>query len=151
MTKSKKYASDFTPKAIRYAFDGHFVRGEINLVVGKKGTLKSQQAADRIACAITGRPLYGVAAVSPDFLGRKVMLISGERDPQMFAIPRLIAAGVDDVEKKVLLPKKIHTLDGCADAIEAAIKAGERLGLVEIDPLNAFGGARGNVRARLQR
>jgi hypothetical protein len=142
-------ASDVVMRPKDWLWEGHLLRGALELLTGIPGIGKSQAQCDLVARATTGRPwpngAFGIAPIS-------VIMITAEDAIDQEVVPRLLAAGADlakvhivkaikDVEKRQFL------LSEDLDKIEKNIEPigrlfGAPVGLITMDPITAYMGGK---------
>jgi hypothetical protein len=138
-------ASDITPRAKDWIWEGHILRRALGLLTGLPGVGKSQGQCDFVARATTGKawPNNG-AAVAP----MNVIMVTAEDALDEEVVPRLMAAGAD--RERIYILKCIKTdestrrqflLGSDLFKLERAIKKIGDVGLVTIDPITAYMGS----------
>jgi putative DNA primase/helicase len=139
-------ASDITPKPKDWLWDGHLLRGALELLSGLPGLGKSQVQINLVAC-VTAELAWpdGTAAMKP----ANVIMLTAEDVLDQEVVPRLIAAKAD--LKRVHILKCIKTdektgrqflLGEDLDALEKAVTKIGDVALVTIDPITAYMGSK---------
>jgi putative DNA primase/helicase len=139
-------AANIKAKALDWLWEGHLVRGMLELLTGLPGLGKSQVQINLIACVTAGHPWPdGTAGMTP----ANVIMLTAEDVLDQVVIPRLIAAHVD--LKRVHIIKCIKTdqvtgkqflLGEDLDMLEVAINKIKDVALVAIDPITAYMGGK---------
>jgi RecA-family ATPase len=107
---------------------------DVSMLVGKKGSGKSQMVAHWAACITDGKEF--VPGVRPSVRGEAV-IFHGERSIESALLPRLIAAGVTNWRETVHLPR-VETLKDVVETLTTLIAQHKKIRIVFIDPLNAY-------------
>jgi RecA-family ATPase len=138
-------ASDVKPKSKDWLWEGHLLRGALELLSGLPGLGKSQVQINLVACVTAGLPWPdGTAGMKP----ANVIMLTAEDVLDQEVIPRLIAAKAD--LKRVHILKCIKS-DGAGrqfllgedlDVLEKAIIQIGDVALVTIDPITAYMGGK---------
>lgn len=138
-------AADVVPRAKRWLWQSHLMRGTLELLTGVPGIGKSQVQISYIACVTAG---LSWPDGSPGMAPANVLMVSAEDTLEQEIIPRLIAAGADlsrvhflncirtDKENRQFL------LGEDLDAMERKINEIGDVALVAIDPITAFMGGK---------
>jgi DNA polymerase bacteriophage-type len=137
-------ASDVVPRKLDWLWEGHLLRGSLELLAGLPGMGKSQAQCSYVACATTGnRWPDGTNGMPPG----NVIMLTAEDNIEQILVPRLIAAGAnleritflksirkDNKDRRFLLGEDIEALG------RAIIN--ENAQLVTIDPITAYMGGK---------
>jgi hypothetical protein len=139
-------ATDVVPRAKNWLWEGHLLRGALELLTGIPGLGKSQVQCTYVACATTGRawPGSGKGLVVPV----SVIMVTAEDPLDQEVVPRLIAAGADlsrvhflqyiktdEKQRQFLLAEDL-------DRIKKAITEIGDVGLITMDPITAYMGGK---------
>jgi len=138
-------ASDITPKAKDWLWEGHLLRGALELLSGLPGLGKSQVQINLVACVTAGL-LWpdGTTGMKP----ANVIMLTAEDVLDQEVVPRLIAASAD--LKRVHILKCIKTDDAGRqfllgedlDVLEKAVNKIKNVALITIDPITAYMGGK---------
>jgi putative DNA primase/helicase len=138
-------ASDITPKPKDWLWDGHLLRGALELLSGLPGLGKCQVQISLVACVTAGLPWPdGTAAMTP----ANVIMLTAEDTLDQEVVPRLMAAKADLKRVNIL---KCIKVDGAGrqfllgedlDTLEKAITKIGNVALVTIDPITAYMGGK---------
>jgi DNA polymerase len=137
-------ASDVTPEKKDWAWQGHLLRGGLELLTGQPGMGKSQIQSSMVSSFTTGRPWPdGTNGLAPG----NVIMLTAEDNLKQTLIPRLIAASTDC--GRVLILKKIRKdgkgrmflINEDLNDLEKIIRE-HGIGLVTIDPITAYMGGK---------
>jgi hypothetical protein len=143
-------ASDIVVRPKDWLWEGHLLRGSLELLTGIPGLGKSQLQCSLIASATTGRPWpNGAVGVAPVH----VIMVTAEDAIDQEVVPRLIAAGADldrvhilkaikdDHQKRqFLLTDDLDKIERNAEIIER--RFGSTVGLITMDPITAYMGGK---------
>jgi hypothetical protein len=138
-------AEDVQMKQKDWLWEGHLLRGALELLTGEPGFGKSQIQIHYVACATAGLPWPdGAPAIEPV----NVIMVTAEDALDTDVVPRLKAAGadlkrvhmlkyikVDNRNRQFLLAEDLANLEQCIAQI------GE-VGLICIDPITAYMGGK---------
>ena len=138
-------ASDVKPRAMNWLWEGHLLRGSLELLTGMPGMGKSQVHCQIVANVTTGRPWPD--GTEGTQVGSVIMLTAEDCLDQII-VPRLIAAKAD--LDRVHILKNIRKDDKdrmflLTDDIEILAKAIADVGdvsLVTLDPITAYMGGK---------
>src|SRR5262249_43191857 len=85
-------APHVVPPKLDWMWEGHLLRGSLELLAGRPGMGKSQAQCSYVACATASRPWPdGAKAIPPC----NVIMLTAEDNIEQILVPRLIAAGAD--------------------------------------------------------
>jgi hypothetical protein len=139
-------SADIEMRAKHWLWEGHLLRGAVELLSGVPGLGKSQVQIGYIACATAGLPWpNGAPAIEPV----NVIMVTAEDALDQEVIPRLIAAGAN--RERVFILKCIRAdpktkrqflLAEDLDQLEDESNRIGNVGLITIDPLTAYMGGK---------
>ena len=139
-------AADIEMRAKHWLWEGHLLRGAVELLSGTPGLGKSQVQIHYVACATTGLPWpNGAEAIDPV----NVIMVTTEDALDQEVVPRLIAAGAD--RKRVFILRYIRTdpktkrqflLAEDLEQLERDMARIGDVGLITIDPITAYMGGK---------
>jgi hypothetical protein len=132
------------PRALRWLWPGHLVRGGLELIAGTPEIGKSQVQCQYVACATTGRVWpNGMPGITPC----RVIMLTAEDVVDRTLVPRLIAAGANLrlIEELKYVRRndrnEMFLLAEDLDKLERKIRYFGDVGLVTIDPITAYMGS----------
>ena len=138
-------ASDVQIRRKDWLWDGHLLRGALELLTGVPGLGKSQVHCSYVACATTGRPWPdGANGCSPV----NVIMVTAEDVLAQEAVPRLIAAQADLSRVHFLHciredeKKRQFLLAEDLDRIRKTVARIGNVGLITMDPITAYMGGK---------
>jgi putative DNA primase/helicase len=138
-------AADVKMRPMEWLWEGHLLRGALELTTGLPGLGKSQVQIHLMACASAGLPWPdGAPAIEPV----NVVMVTAEDALDTIVVPRLSAAGAD--RNRVRIIKCIKTdkqqrqflLAEDLMMLEQAVKQIGNVGLICIDPITAYMGGK---------
>jgi hypothetical protein len=139
-------ASDITPEAVDWLWSGRLAAGKTTLVGGDPGLGKSQLAISIAATITRGGQWPCGEGAAPKC---SVIILCAEDGAADTVVPRLMAAGAD--RDKIHIVTAVHEADGKGrrlfnlskdlDILERLINKIGDVGLVTIDPVDAYIGA----------
>jgi hypothetical protein len=131
------------PRALRWLWPGHLVRGGLELIAGTPEIGKSQVRCQYVACATTGRAWpNGMPGITPC----RAIMLTAEDVIDRTLVPRLIAAGANLrlIEELKCVRRndrdEMFLLSEDLDKLERLIRYYGDVGLVTIDPITAYMG-----------
>ena len=139
-------ATDVVPRAKKWLWEGHLLRGALELLTGVPGLGKSQVQCSYVACVTKGGgwPCGGKGLGEP----MSVIMVTAEDPLDQEVVPRLIAAGADlsrvhflqyikadEKQRQFLLSEDL-------DRIEKAVARIGDVGLITMDPITAYMGGK---------
>jgi hypothetical protein len=138
-------AAEVKMKPKEWLWEGHLLRGALQLMTGLPGLGKSQVQIHFMACVTAGLPWPdGARAVKP----MNVIMVTAEDAIDSDVVPRLKAAGADltrvHILKYIKIDKKKRQFLLAEDLakLEQAIVQVGNVGLVCIDPITAYMGGK---------
>jgi AAA domain/Bifunctional DNA primase/polymerase, N-terminal len=139
-------SADIKIRAKHWLWEGHLLRGAVELLSGVPGLGKSQVQISYIACATAELPWpNGSPAIEPV----NVIMVTAEDTLDQEVVPRLIAAGAN--LKRVFILKYIRTdpktkrqflLAEDIEQLETEMENVGDVGLISIDPITAYMGGK---------
>jgi Bifunctional DNA primase/polymerase, N-terminal/AAA domain/Primase C terminal 2 (PriCT-2) len=138
-------AKDVIIKPKEWLWEGHLLRGALELTSGIPGLGKSQLQMSYIACVTAGLAFPdGAKAISP----ANVVMLTAEDTLDQEVVPRLIAAGA--ILERVHILKCIRSdgkdrqflLGEDLDTLAAAVNQTNDVALITIDPITAYMGGK---------
>jgi hypothetical protein len=144
-------ACDVVVRPKDWLWEGHLLRGSLELLTGTPGLGKSQLQCSLIASATTGRPWpNGTSGIAEPV---HVIMVTAEDAIDQEVVPRLIAAGADlnrvhilkaikdEYQKRqFLLAEDLDKIERNAEIIER--RFGSTVGLITMDPITAYMGGK---------
>ena len=138
-------AADIIPRAKDWLWEGHLLRGGLELFTGIPGLGKSQVQCYFVACATAERKWpNGAASVPP----MNVIMVTAEDALDQEVVPRLIAVGANPQRVHILKCLKMDKqqrqflLTEDLDELERAVTKLGGVGLITIDPITAYMGGK---------
>jgi hypothetical protein len=139
-------AVDVVPRAKDWLWEGHLLRGSLELLTGIPGLGKSQLQCHFVACVTAGqRWPDGTSAGTP----RSVIMVTAEDALDQEVVPRLMAAGADLNRVHILKyikqsddRKRQFLLSEDLELLEKKIAEIGDVALVTIDPITAYMGSK---------
>src|SRR5262249_3088807 len=137
-------ASDVVPRKLDWMWEGHLLRGSLELLAGRPGMGKSQAQCSYVACATASRPWPdGAKAIPPC----NVIMLTAEDNIEKILVPRLIAAGADLTRITILKSIRKDNKDrrfllGEDFEVWGGAIVNENAQLVTIDPITAYMGGK---------
>jgi putative DNA primase/helicase len=138
-------ASDVIPKPKDWLWEGHLLRGALELLSGLPGLGKSQVQINLVACVSAGLPWPdGTAGMKP----ANVIMLTAEDTLEQEVVPRLLAAKADLTRVHIL---KCIKSDGAGqqfflgedlDVLEKTVAKIGNVALITIDPITAYMGGK---------
>jgi putative DNA primase/helicase len=138
-------AADVKMRPKEWLWEGHLLRGALELLTGLPGLGKSQVHCHYMACATAGLPWPdGAPAIEPV----KVIMVTAEDAIDTEVVPRLKAAGADLTRIHILkyiktdkLQRQFLLAEDLVKLEQAVARIGN-VGLICIDPITAYMGGK---------